>query len=68
MKIKNFFILLSLFQFLTLSACTSEEPPQPPPVLHVQPAKEKVLMGIYPVMLNDFDLSHKFLCLVALQK
>ncbi len=58
MKIKNFFILLSLFQFLTLSACTSEEPPQTPPVLHVQPTKEKVLMGIYPVMLNDFDLSH----------
>ncbi len=58
MKVKNFFILLCLVQFLTLSAYTSEEPAKAPPILYTQPAKEKILMGIYPVMLHDFDLSH----------
>lgn len=58
MILRNLLILLGLFQAFMLSACTAEEPPQPSTVLYVQPAKDKVLMGVYPVMLHDFDLSH----------
>ncbi|AIL12556.1 hypothetical protein IM40_01940 [Candidatus Paracaedimonas acanthamoebae] len=58
MILKNVLILLCAFQALMVSACTAEEPPQPPKIFYVKPTKDKVLMGIYPVMLHDFDLSH----------
>jgi hypothetical protein len=56
--LKKIFIILGIFHVLTLSACTAEEPPHPPTALYTEPAKEKVLMGVYPVMLHDFDLAH----------
>ncbi|MBN9413321.1 MAG: hypothetical protein J0H12_05310 [Candidatus Paracaedimonas acanthamoebae] len=56
--LKKLSVFWGLGQALILGACTAEEPPQAPETLYVEPAKEKVLMGVYPVMLHDFDLAH----------